>query len=338
LQGCPTSHYSAEAGKALPAIPLGIIARVGSVAQQRFGLPLGLVRADPDDPSPRAHRRALLERAVDVQAPTDVLVMDREFTVGQVQAAGATAWVTRLLKNVTARRAEPPPYPGRGRPAKYGDLVRPLARRRRGREIPATPPDRVTEWTDHGSDGDRTLRAEQWTGLVVPDAAPGSPTFTIVAISDPAYTEPLLVATPLALSPQVLRDLYRDRWPVEQLPLAAKQMLGAARQFVHEQETCQRFPELALLAGAVLTYAAATSPAVPTGSWDRLPRRTPGRLRRLLAQADFPTDFPLPQRLRRKVAVTDHLPKGYWGQRHRPSPTPPASGTPVIPPASTAVA
>src|SRR5206468_2820104 len=83
-----------------------------------------------------------------------------------------------------------------------------------------------------------------------------------------------------ALSPQVLRDLYRDRWPVEQLPLAAKQMLGAARQFVHEQETCQRFPELALLAGAVLTYAAATSPAVPTGSWDRLPRRTPGRLRR----------------------------------------------------------
>src|SRR5207237_9739990 len=104
--------------------------------------------------------------------------------------------------------------------------------------------------------GDRTLRAEQWTGLVLPDATPGSPTFTIVAIADPASTEPLLVATPLALSPQALRELYRDRWPVEQLPLAAKQMLGAARQFVHEPETCQRCPELALLAGAVLTYAA----------------------------------------------------------------------------------
>jgi len=338
LQGCPTSHYSAEAGKALPAIPLGIIARVGSVAQQRFGLPLGLVRADPDDPSPSAHRRALLKRAVAVQKPTDVLVMDREFTVGQVQAAGATVWVTRLLKNVTARRADPPPYPGRGRPAKYGDLVRPLARRRKEREIPATPPDRVTEWTEHGSDGDRTLRAAHWTGLVVPDAAPGSPTFTIVAISDPVYTDPLLVATPLALSPQVLRELYRDRWPVEQLPLAAKQMLGAARQFVHAQQTCQRFPELALLAGAVLTYAAATSPAVPTGSWDRQPRRTPGRLRRLLGQADFPTDFPLPARLRGKVAVTDHLPKGYWGQRHRPTPTPASSGSPHLPPASSQVA
>jgi hypothetical protein len=338
LQGCPTSHYSATAGKALPAIPLGIIARVGSVANQRFGLPLKLVRADADDPSPSAHRRVLLKQAVELQAPTDVLVMDREFTVGQVQAAGATVWVTRLLKNVTARRAEPPAYGGRGRPPKYGDLVRPLARRRKGQEIAATPPDQVMSWTEPGSDGDRTLHAEQWLGLVLPDAAPGSPTFTIVAIADPAYTEPLLVATPLALSPQVLRALYRDRWPVEQLPLAAKQMLGAARQFVHEQETCQRFPELALLAGAVLTYAAATSPAVPTGSWDRQPHRTPGRLRRLLGQADFPTDFPFPERLRVKLAVTDHLPKGFWGQRRRPSPTSASSSSPDRPLPSTEVA
>jgi len=338
LQGCPTSHYSTTAGKALPAIPLGIIARVGSVGHQRFGLPRGLVRAAPKDPSPSAHRRVLLERAVELQEPADVLVMDREFTVGQVQAAGATVWVTRLLKNMTARRAEAPAYRGRGRPPKYGDLVRPLARRRKGREIAATRPDRTTTWTEHSSDGDRPLRAEQWTGLVVPDAAPGSPTFTVVAIYDPSYAEPLLVATPLELTPQILRELYRDRWPVEQLPLAAKQMLGAARQFVHEQETCQRFPELALLAGAVLTYAAATSPAVPTGSWDRQPQRTPGRLRRLLGQADFPTDFPLPERLRGKVAVTDHLPKGWWGQRRRPSPTSPSSGIPADPSTSTAVA
>jgi hypothetical protein len=306
---------------------------------QRYGLLRGLVRADLKDPSPSAHRRALLKRAVELQQPTDLLVTDREFTVGQLQAAGATVWVTRLLKNVTARRADPPPYGGRGPRPKRGELVRPLARRRAGREIDATPPDQVTTWTEPGSDNsDRTLRAEQWLGLVLPDAAPGSPTFTIVAISDPAYTEPLLVATPLALTPQVLRELYRDRWPIEQLPLAAKQMLGAARQFVHEQETCQRFPELALLAGAVLTYAAATGPAVPTGSWDRQPQRTPGRLRRLLAQANFPEDFPLPGRLRVKRAVTDHLPKGWWGQRRRPSPTPASSGTAAHPSTSTPAA
>jgi hypothetical protein len=186
LQGCPTSHYDAAAGKALPAIPLGIIARIGSVDEQRFGLPRGLVRADPGDPSPSAHRRALLKRAVALQQPTDVLVLDREFTVGHLQAAGATIWGTRLLKHVTARRADPPPYPGRGRPATQGDLVRPLARRRKEREIPATPPDQTTTWTEPGSDGERTLCAEQWTGVVLPDAAPGRLTFTIVAISDPA--------------------------------------------------------------------------------------------------------------------------------------------------------
>src|SRR5207249_11028443 len=70
LRGCPTSHYSAAAGKALPAIPLGIIARVGSVGAQRFGVPRGLVRAALDDPSPSAHRRLLLQRAVELQAPT----------------------------------------------------------------------------------------------------------------------------------------------------------------------------------------------------------------------------------------------------------------------------
>src|SRR6266496_6739192 len=114
LQGCPTRHYSAEAGKALPAIVVGIITRVGSVGGQRFGLPLGLVRADPADPSPRTYQQALLKRAVDLQRSDDLLVTDREFTVGRMQAAGATVWVTRLLKNVTARRAEPRPYQGRG--------------------------------------------------------------------------------------------------------------------------------------------------------------------------------------------------------------------------------
>ena len=43
---------------------------------------------------------------------------------------------------------------------------------------------------------------------------------------------------------------------IQEVGLAAKQMLGAARQFVHTPETCQRLPELTLLAGAILSYAA----------------------------------------------------------------------------------
>src|SRR5215218_4848720 len=53
LQGCPTRHYNAEAGKALPAIPLGLVVRVGSAAGQRVGVPLALVRAPVGESSPR---------------------------------------------------------------------------------------------------------------------------------------------------------------------------------------------------------------------------------------------------------------------------------------------
>ena len=122
--------------------------------------------------------------------------------------------------------------------------------------------------------------------------------------------------------------LTRDRWPVEQVPLTGKQLLGAARQFVSAPETCQRQPELALLAGAMLNYLAATQEGVPTGFWDRHPRRTPGRLRRLLATAPFPWNYPWPAHLRPTAAITAHLPTGSFGQRRRvtpgATPTPPS--------------
>jgi hypothetical protein len=317
LRGCPTRHYHAEAGAALPAIVLGIIARVGSAAGQRLGLPLGLVRADPADPSPAAHRRRLIAVAAARRAPDDVLVGDREFRIADFQAAGVAAWLVRVPRNFTARRATPPPYGGRGRPPTRGWLVRPLPRRRKARAIAATPPDQVVAWTED----DRLVRAEVWTNLVLPATPLGSPSFTVVAVHHPAYREPLLLATPLALPPQPARAIYRDRWPVEQLPLAAKQMIGAARQFVHAPETCQRLPELALLAGSILSHAAATLPATPTGFWDRQPRPTPGRLRRVLARCHFPQEFPLPARLRQKASLTDHLPKGWFGQRRCPPAT-----------------
>jgi hypothetical protein len=327
LQGCPTTHYHGPAGKALPAIPVGIVARVGSVGTQRLGLPLALVRADPADPSSVAHERALVRAAVAAQARHDVLVFDAGFEIRQLQAAGATRYVVRAAKNVTARRAALPPYAGRGCPRTRGELIRPLARTYRGRVLAATDPDHVTTWQED----DAVIRAAWWDDLVLP-AAPvrDAPPFRLVVIHDPRWTEPLVLATTLAISARALRDLYLDRWPVEQLPLAAKQMLGAARAFVSAPETCQRLPELALLAGSILTYLAATQPAIPTGSWDRRPRPTPGRLRRLLAHTVFPTSIPLPNRIRHKAAVSAHLPTGFWGQRRARSPGPtPSSASPT---------
>jgi hypothetical protein len=315
LKGCPTTHFQAEAGRALPAIVLGLVVRVGRVAGQRLALPVAFVRAAPADPSPRTLLRHLVRTAQQHLADDEILIGDREFGVALLQEEGVPRFLVRLPKNFTARRASPPPYRGRGKPPTRGELVRPLARRRSGRTYPATSPDEIVIWTE----GRRTWRADVWRDLVLPDAPAGSPTFRVLAIQDPRYREPLLLATPLPLDPAVARSLYRDRWPVEQLPLAGKQMIGAERQFVHAPETCQRLPELALLAGAFLSYAAATSPPIPTGFWDRHPRSTPGRLRRVLARCPFPRDVPLPARIRQKAAVTAQLPTGFYLPRCSPT-------------------
>ena len=51
LQDCPTKHDASAAGKALPAISLGIAARVGTVGTQRLAVPCLLVRGEPTEPS-----------------------------------------------------------------------------------------------------------------------------------------------------------------------------------------------------------------------------------------------------------------------------------------------
>ena len=148
-------------------------------------------------------------------------------------------------------------------------------------------------------------------------ATPGAAAFRCVVIHDPRYQEPLVVATNLPVSAYALWRLYRDRWPVEQLPLAAKQMVGAHRAFVFGSESRHRLPALALLAGNILTYVAATTAAVATGFWDRRCRPTCGRLRRVLLRVNF-SEVPVPAgSLCKKVSVTEHLPKGVQGHRRQ---------------------
>jgi hypothetical protein len=313
LRRCPTKHYYPPADKALPAIVLGLIAWVGSVNGQRVAIITELVRADPDDPSEATLQTAVVRQVAETLAEDEIPVFDAGFKIRELQAAELPRYVVRLAKNFTARRNVLPAYKGHGRRPEYGELVRPLARTRKGKYIPATPPDRVETWTENGME----FRAEFWDNLVLPDVKVHSDntTFNVVAVYDPRYQDPWLLACPLQLSGAASRGLYRDRWPVEQVPLAAKQMLGGVRQFVFAPESCQRLPELNLLAGSIVTYLAATLPAVPTGFWDRNPQPTPGRLRRLLARTPFPKTYPLPGQLRKKNSVSDHLPKGILGHR-----------------------
>jgi len=69
--------------------------------------------------------------------------------------------------------------------------------------------------------------------------------------------------------------IYKNRRPIEQSPLASKQMIGAHSQFVSAEESSYRFPELTLLTGSVPTYLAAIFPPFATGFWDRKPNTGP---------------------------------------------------------------
>ena len=323
LQHCPTTHYDSPAGKALKAIPLGIVGEVGRVGTQRFTLPCALVRADVEHPSEAVLEVELVRIAVQQMAADEALTADRGFKPVTFVKAGCQRVVLRRPKNFTARRRTAPPYGGRGRKPSRPEIVRPLPRTYRGQTIAATPPDRVETWSDPQSGV--SVTAHEWFDVVLPDQPKDweaqtrqwvkDTPWTIVLIFHPHFPQPMLLIMTIALSAPQAHAFYLDRWGIEHPPLVAKQMLGAARQFVFAAEARQRLPELSLLAGSVLSYVAACEVAIPTGFWDRAPQSTPGRLRRLLTRVGFPADFPLPERLREKRSRTDHLPKGVLAHR-----------------------
>ncbi len=147
-----------------------------------------------------------------------------------------------------------------------------------------------------------------------------SPVGTSVSAS-PVGTSVSASPVGTSVSARDLWLLYRDRWPIEQMPLAAKQMLGAVRSYVFAPDSRTRLPQLALLAGSVLSYVAATSAPVATGFWDRKCLPTCGRLRRALSRLHF-SDLAVAAaeagedgQVRKKASVTSHLPKGVEAHR-----------------------
>jgi hypothetical protein len=313
LKGWLGKHFHNLAGRALPAVSFGLVVRVGQMGLQRVPLLKSLVRTDPDDPSDAKLVEQLLHQVGQQLAADEVALFDAGFKLAALQAAEIERAVVRLAANVTARRNYPASYKGRGRRPVYGELIRPLTRTYKGRTIAASRPDFSHKFEYEG----RTIKVKGWYDLILPGVVPqpDNDTFDIYVFEDPLYNTPLVLGATLRLRPVTSFSLYQDRWPVEQVPLAAKHMVGAHRQFVFAYQSCQRWPELALIVGGILTYLAAALPPIPTGFWDKQPKATPGRLRRLLARADFPKDYPFLPQLRKKEAVTDHLPKGVAAHR-----------------------
>ena len=256
------------------------------------------------------------------QSDDEVSVADAEFGPAEMLRAGTGLFVVRGDKNATYRRADPPTYSGRGRRPTQRTIVRPLPRKHKDRVIPADPPDRVETWQ---LDDGRTISVSIWSNVFLPESVltdeeiPGSmlrkrlldTALTVLVVFHPDFKNPMLLVTNMNQIPvPTICAIYPDRWPIEMIPLAAKHMIGAHRQFVVAPEHTQRLPELALLAGNILSCVAATAQPVSTGFWDHLPKPTPGRLRRVLSKVDFPRFVTLPDQLRKKNSAFQHLLRG----------------------------
>jgi hypothetical protein len=312
LTNCATKHYTSQAGKALPALVFGLCVEVGSIGPMRLGVPRLLLRQEEGETEVGLQRRLVQTVAIGL-APDEALILDAGFPLSDLRAEKQLRFVVRMAQNTTARKNVLPDYRGKGRPPQYGDIVRPLPRKHGKDTIPATKPDRMVGWED----GRHKIKAHIYENVVAADEKPGGESYRLVVIFDPRYHKPLVLATNLSVSAEAAWRLYKDRWPVEQLPLAAKQMLGAERSFVFGNQARYRLPEFALIAGNILSYVAATVPSVVTGFWDRCSRPTCGRLRRYLERLTY-SELALPEdQLRKKASITDHLPKGVLAHRRQ---------------------
>jgi hypothetical protein len=200
LQACPTKHSSSAAGQALPAIPVGIAARVGSVGAPRLAVPCLLVRSEETEASAAPLQMRLLQKVQAKLADDEALVCERGFPLAQLQAAGMLRYVARGPINCTARWAVLPASHGKGRKPWRATLVRPLPRPYKNHTIAATPPDRYETWQVGARQAPLRLHAECWDGLVLADAQPGAPTFSTAVIHDPRFDAPLLLNTALPLT------------------------------------------------------------------------------------------------------------------------------------------
>ena len=317
LSGDVSKHYNSTAQKGLPAMVFGVMSLSGAIGTKRLPL-LSVIERCAATMSERDFRLQFLEKVAKSSVAMEINVMDAGFTLSELLEKQVKQVVLRLAKNCTARRNHCPLTAKRGRPAEYGELIRPLARTHRGKPIAATA---VADESGEFSQQGRIIHYRAWHQLVLRETKPSptNQTFSLYVFSDPLYPHPLLLATDLALTAHNVYRVYLDRWPVEHPPLAAKQMIGLHRQFVFAEEARYRLPELALLTGNILAHVAAQLPPLPTGFWDHAPLPTPGRLRRLLGRAVFPDLLQVDPQRRQKNSFTDHLPKGVAAhRRHQP--------------------
>jgi hypothetical protein len=303
LNGWSGKMFNGLLERAVCGVGFGLVCQVGQVGGQRIPLLRQIIRTSPKDRSEAKLKTDTLRWVRHHVAESEVAIVDAGVEISEMQAIEMPQYVVRLARNCTGRRNYLPAYKGRGCRPKWGETVRPLPRAHEEHEIAATPPDRCETLYFEG----RTITVHGWFELILPRYKPGEApdTFTVWVFFDPLYETPLVLGTNLKeASPLTIFCLYLDRWPVEQIPLVAKQMLGLHRQFVFAPESCCRLPELAFLLGNILTYLATVLPPLPTGFWDRHPKKQPvacggfWRVRNFLKMPSLTLNFVKRPRLR----------------------------------------
>ena len=316
--------YVADTNRAVPAVPIGLLASVGMVNGQRVALLKNAVLTNLQTDDSGAHKKRLYQQVATELAEDELAVLDAGFNLVEAAQAGIGRCLIRLAKNCTFGKTAgqiPERTSAKGpTPTQYqAEIVRPLARQHGDNILTATPADEVHTFC---AEGGRELTVHIWhevyflqrhlkavTDKRQKDKLRQMP-LKVMAIYDPAYDDPLLVGTPLlSLDSEAAHKIYLSRWPVEGVPQTGKYLLsgGGGTHFVHHPAAMQRLPMLSLIFGSLLKYVAATLPPFRTGFWDRLLKPTYGRLLRHLKKVGIP----LSEQLFKKDSVTAHLPAGY---------------------------
>ena len=316
--------YDSDANRAVSAVPIGMIASVGKVNEQRVALLKNVVLTDLTVNDSAAHKTRLYKETVKILEKDELAVLDAGFKLAEAADTGLERCIIRLAKNCTFGKT-PGQIPARtsqqGRPPTQhkAKIIRPLEREHGDKTLSATEADEICTIT--GEDG-REIKVHIWRKVYFLERQLEKVTderkkqklrkmpLKVMAIYDPDYDNPLLIGTfVLSLEPQAAIKAYAARWPVEGLPQTGKYILsgGMGTHYVHHPTAMQRLPVLSLIFGSLLKYAAATLPAFRTGFWDRARKPTYGRLLRQLKKVGIP----LSEQLSKKRSVTAHLPVGY---------------------------
>ncbi len=255
--------YCHLAGRAVRA---NLVAALVSVVMIR-GIKLGLLRRVCFSSSPEGAVELLFGQ-LPVKDPC-LIVVDAGIATKE-QFAGATpeqALAGRLRKNCKLRGAPPPPTGKAGRPRLHSQVLHP------GRACPEVIADEeLCLCAEQGEIKLRRWRNFHYEGF-------HDTILDVLRVDDPAYKEPLLVATTAReLSILELYQAYPHRWPIEVLFYVGQDSAATEMPRAWSDQAVKRRIGLGLLVGSLLKAIAAMGEGLAIGPWDRKPQPTAGRL------------------------------------------------------------